>query len=115
MFFEGLDRKITLQRMAQVTNAITGDVSLEVVEEVQVWAEFKALHGSERFEAEAERARANASFIIRWIENLDSQVWRVKDWNGKIWNIKGEPREGGRRDGRRKMLDLLCERMTSNE
>lgn len=115
MFFEGLDRKITLQQMGQVTDSTTGDVTYSVLNEYVVWAEFRALHGSERYEGLTERAKANASFLIRYRDDVTSQGWRIKDWADRIWDIVGEPREGGRKDGRRKMIDLLCERMDSNK
>lgn len=114
MIFEGLDRKITLERMTQEVDSITGDISYVVAESVPVWAEFRALHGSERYEGLADRSRANASFIIRFRDDINSHSWRIRDWNDNIWDIVGEPREATRATGRRRVLDVLCERNTSN-
>jgi SPP1 family predicted phage head-tail adaptor len=110
MIFEGLDRKITLEKLTQVVNATTGDISYTVAESHPVWAEFRALHGSERFEGLGDRSRGNASFIIRYRTDVNSYEWRIKDWDNKYWDIVGEPREATRATGRRKLLDILCER-----
>jgi SPP1 family predicted phage head-tail adaptor len=115
MFFEGLDRKITLQRVTQVTDSVTGDVTYTIAEEIPIWAEFRALHGSERYEGLTERAKANASFIIRYRTDVTSQGWQIKDWLNRTWNIVGEPREATRKSGRRAVLDILCERMDSDK
>jgi SPP1 family predicted phage head-tail adaptor len=110
MLFERLSRQITLQKMGIVTNPLSGDTHKAVLESHVVWAEYKALHGSERYEGMMERSRGNISFIIRFMPSIRASEWRVLDDVGRIWEIVGEPREIGRRAG----LDLLCERMESS-
>lgn len=97
-----LDRRVTLQR-----RAITRDAAGGAIEgwssAFSCWAERRDVRGSERLEAGAVTATADAVFRIRWRAGIDA-TWRLME-GATGWDIEAVA-ELGRRDG----LELSCRR-----
>lgn len=109
MFFERMDRLVTIQKVVRTVNATSGEPVEVWSDTYNVWAQKRGLAGSENFKAEAEVSKANCLWYIRYIHNepfLDGQDYRLKDEQGVVWDIIGEPREIGRREA----WELACQR-----
>lgn len=108
MKFERLNRRITLRQYSWGTDADSHEETKQVLASHVVWAEWKGLKGQEVFEAELAREKAigRGSWIIRYRTDVTSKGWDILDDQGRVWDIAGEPREFGNREG----LEIAVER-----
>lgn len=100
MIAGNLDRKITLQRIGEVLDPDTNEPVEGVVQEkTGVWAAFAAEKGEEAFKVNRDLVVGRGRFEIRYDPDIDALHWRVKDDRDRIWDIVGEPKEFGTREG----------------
>lgn len=90
-----LDRRITIQEYTETTNDY-GETVKTWADVVTVWAEVRQQSAREIWQA-GKVAETEKMFRIRYRSGIDSTMRVVYD--GKNYEITGEPREIGRRDG----------------
>lgn len=105
MRFEKLDRRVTLEQPVYSVDADSGQKIESSFNSFSVWAQIDELRGKENFEAHREIGEGAAVCVIRYREDIDHD-WRVTDERGRKWNIKGVPREIGRREALELALEL---------
>lgn len=111
MRFERLDRKVTLQFLTFGNDPISNEQVNTISSEIEIWAQKKALQGNEQFLAEGEKSRGMCFWYIRYYPGIDGQKCQLKDDNNQIWDIIGEPREIGRREG----WELIAQRIAGQD
>ncbi len=100
MHFERLTRRVRLQRLTESLDAVSHEAKQTVAESIDVWAELKALTGSEQFRAGREVAEGAAVFYMRYRSDIRPKSWQILDrTDTRVWDIVGQPREIGTREG----------------
>lgn len=90
-----LDRRITIQRAATVTDAFGGEMPIWT-DLATVWASVELVKDGERFRAAEVAASVDVRFRIRW--GLGVTVEDRVFYDGRAWEIAGV-KEIGRRVG----------------
>ena len=90
-----MDRQITIQQYTESTNDY-GETVKSWSDVATVWAEVKQQSARETWMA-GKVAETDMMFRVRYRSGIDSTMRVVYD--GKNYEITGEPREIGRRDG----------------
>lgn len=99
MIVGNLRHKITLQRLSSSRHATSKEEIQAVAEEIAVWADFRASSAKEVLAAGREVSYRGGAYIIRWRSDVTGLDWQIKDASNRIWDIVGEPKELGWREG----------------
>lgn len=98
MNFEALKERVTLIQYSEGRHTQSGEPILTVLKEVKAFAQFKAANSSEVFQSDRSVSFALGSFFLRWRTDIDGH-WKIRDRRGRLWQIIGEPKEIGFKDG----------------
>lgn len=82
-----LRHRVTLQKLIQAQNPVTGELTKQWVDLDSVWASIEYLSGREFIAAQAVQSEVTARILIRYRSDVEPKM-RIK-YRDKLYNIHG--------------------------
>lgn len=102
MKFEAMDQRWQFRKLVKTIDPVSGEETTAPGNLIVTsWCEFKGLQGVETFEVGGEVVKARGNVITRYVPGvaITAKDWDAVSEDGRQWDIVGEPRMIGRRQG----------------